>query len=260
MDAIETLCVSHAHMPREAAWHVARRLPAWTRADDLEPAAWEGLYLAAASWRPDLAGDRPFARWAWRRITGEILSDVRRRHPLTRGEQARAQAVDAAEARLLVGLGRAPTVAEVAEAAGVTPAQVRALAVARVAAWAPLDVTGAGVPPLTAPPLVDPDTVADADALAWVHAAVAALDERRRHVIVGLYWDGLTHTDLAAEYGVTASRIAQIHTAAVAAIRDAVLHHTRGDPGPPLKSARTRRRDAYRAAVATHHHSRSVAA
>ena len=52
-DAVTDLCETHAHLPREAAIYMVRRAPAWVHHTDLEPAAWHGLYLAAATFDPD---------------------------------------------------------------------------------------------------------------------------------------------------------------------------------------------------------------
>ena len=74
-DRITDLCETHAHLPREAAIFMARRAPAWVHHTDLEPAAWHGLYLAAATFDPDRGTE--FGSWAWHRICGAIRDDMR---------------------------------------------------------------------------------------------------------------------------------------------------------------------------------------
>ena len=75
MDGVEQLCNDYAHLPREAAAYMARRSPAWVHPDDLEPAAWHGLYQAAASYDPDRG--TAFTAWAWHSMVNEIRDDMR---------------------------------------------------------------------------------------------------------------------------------------------------------------------------------------
>ena len=55
-DVVEALCERHKDMPRRVAWRVAETLP--VQPEDLEPAAWEGLWRAATTWDP--AVGQPF--------------------------------------------------------------------------------------------------------------------------------------------------------------------------------------------------------
>ena len=243
-ERITTLCEQHAGLTRHVANHLAARLP--IPADDLMPAAWDGLYQAATTWRPD--GGRSFREWAWWRITSVIIDDIRATRPLPRSHWRHDRAVWAARDRLTAQLGHTPTSEQVREAAGLTPAQW-ALYRSRVqVARDPISID--------AQPLDWPDEHTDpADGLdAWVRAAAAALPEQEAQVIAALYWDQASVTDVAADLGVVESRVSQIRWAAIARMRDAIRWHTLRDPGQPITyPPRARRRDQYRAAVAAAH-------
>lgn len=249
MDAdITALCEGHARMPRDVARWTALRLPHHVTPDDLEPAAWQGLYDAAATWRPDLG---PFKPWARVRIRAAIIADLRAADPQPKSWRARQNAIDRARHDLTGRLGRHPTRDEVAHVLGLATADLdrhqRGLVLV-----APLaDNADAWVRDPT--PTADEQAGQHADLDGWVRAAVLALPERKREVIYGLYWRGQTTAALADTFGVDPSRVSQIHAESVAMIRDALAWHLDQQPGPALSARSARRRDAYRHAVAHAH-------
>lgn len=248
MDAVEHLCNTHARLPKLIAADMAARAPKWVHAADLEPAAWEGLWQAARTWDP--AKGSPFVPWARRRIRGAIIDEHHSYRPLGRVPRARARAVDDATAELWVKHRRRPTQAELAAATGYTLAELDRIELDRAAMHPPLDIapfTGglhAPTPDLEDEPPPE---------VPWVRAAVTALPDKFRHVIVRVHWRREQYPPIAADLGITESGVSRIHTNAAGMIRDAVAYHARGDPGTPLTGVRARRRAAYRQAVAEHH-------
>ena len=249
MDNVEQLCIDHAHLPPAVASRVASRAPDHVTADDLEPAAWEGLYRAATTWRPDRA-TAPFSSWAWRRITDCIHDGLRADDPIPRGRRAVHRRAWEARDSLTQRHGRHPTHAEVAAATGTPLADHLSL-------WA--EAIGPAQPPLsTDEVLLDawwPAPAGDDDAwlIGWCTAAVQALPPRLRYAVVETVWVGRSTADVAADLGVHPSRVSQMRTEAFDMARDAVRWHLWRDPGRPLTGAVARRRDAYRQAVARHH-------
>ena len=114
---IVELCETHARMPVDIARWTSAGLPDHVTPDDLAPAAWEGLYDAAATWRPDLG---PFKPWARVKIRAAIIADLRATDPQSKSWRARDNAIDRARYDLTGRLGRTPTDAETAHAAGIT--------------------------------------------------------------------------------------------------------------------------------------------
>lgn len=90
----------------------------------------------------------------------------------------------------------------------------------------------------------------DAAALEWVWAAVERLPAVQRQVMVWTYRHGWSRDECAAELGVTTSRVSQVHSAAVAAVRDVVMWRLgRAVPAPAGRTVQ-RRRDQFRRLVA----------
>lgn len=240
---VEQLCNDYAHLPREAAAYMARRSPAWVHPDDLEPAAWHGLYRAAASYDPGRG--TAFTAWAWHSMVNEIRDDMRGiDHVPRRLRVDRHRITDAVVA--ITGTGQAATEDAVAAATGLTPARVRdalALAAARPAS---IDTRIANhVPAQPAPGI---DHARDAALVAWCWAAIRRLPDQQRQVMEWTYCDGWSRQACADELGVTESRISQIHSAACATVRDFIAWRL-GRPDLPVGPTQAKRRHTYRQAV-----------
>ena len=243
-DRIRELCEGHAHLPPLIAAHIARRLPDHVTAAELEPAAWEALHTAAVTHDP---GRGRFESWARLRITVAILDELRGMDPQTGEWRARQKVIDAARDELTTPAG-APTAVQVADAAGITPDTLARHEKARIHVGT-LDGPNLQTVLRDPTPTAHESVGGDDDLEQWVRAAVIALPDRKRDVIRAVYWQRRPYSDLARAWGVTESRVSQIHTAAVAMIRDALAHHLHDQPGPPVPAVVARRRDAYRAAV-----------
>lgn len=236
---IAALCEAHRDLPRRVAEHVAARLPA--HADDLEPAAWEGLWRAAVSWRPD--GGKRFRSWAWQRAHAHILDDLRALDPLPRRRRAAHRLARDTRDRLHNSLHRAPTDTELAHALGITLDAWRALQV---------EMTGPALPALAVertPWVIDRPARGDPDLTAFVRAAVDALPDRHRLVVYSRVWDRVPTRAVAAHLGVTESRVSQIWGDAAGMIRDAHAWYMHGQPGPELSGRAASRRAAYRSRI-----------
>lgn len=250
---VERLCEEHRDLPRRVASYIAATLPAHVTADELEPAAWDGLYRAAVSWRPD--GGVAFPRWAWHRAGCAIRDHLRADDLVPRRVRAAARAAHDARDRLRVTLGRDPSHIEIAAAAGL---RRRDYEQARVA------LAGPALPPVSVdagPWLLN--TPAGGDGLddeveQWTRAAITALPDRHRAVMTARVDHDTPHRDLAAELGVGESRVSQIFGEAIAMVADAVRFHVWDDPGRPAPAVVARRRDRYRAAVAALHQQRHI--
>jgi RNA polymerase sigma factor for flagellar operon FliA len=91
--------------------------------------------------------------------------------------------------------------------------------------------------------------------LAYLHDAVETLPERLRVVVRGYFFAERPMAEIAAELGVTESRVSQLRAEAVSLLRDAL--NTALDPdlvAPPARpdGCAARRREAYYAEVASH--------
>ena len=201
--------------------------PAGSRAsstrDELISAGTLGLTQAAHSY--DTGRGVTFQAFARMRIRGAVLDELRGRDPLSRGARRRANQITAAALALHETLGRAPTETETAGHLHVDVAVVRqarddiARATQLERSTGDLDSSDVAERADTAeggPPAV----LLDAELRGYLIDAVVALPDRLRSIVVAHYFDGREMQDIAAELGVTASRVSQLCARAIALLRD----------------------------------------
>jgi RNA polymerase sigma factor for flagellar operon FliA len=233
---------------------IAGRVPRHVGRDELVSAGMIGLGQAARSYDP--ARGTAFPSYANTRIRGALLDELRSRDWASRSVRAKARAMSAATERLAGEYGRTPTRAEIGTAMGIAASAVDAIAG---------DVHRAAVLNLDALPfegraeevLVVAENTPDEELLAaeqraTLMAAVSALPERLRRVILGCFFEELPMQVLARELGVTDSRVSQMRTEALALLKDGINSHL--DPelvdDGALAGRVARRKQAYYAAVA----------
>lgn len=216
LGARDRLILDHIPLLR----HVVGRMsipPALSR-EDVEGYGMLGLIAAANSF--DETRGLKFSTYAFPRIRGAILDELRRMDFLPRGRRERLREMDAVVARLEQQGGVAPTLEEIARAMGVSEDEVEeTLHSARALIEGSLDVeTGAGtLGALVADPKSD-DPVGSAqwnEMKSLLIAAIQALPEPDRTVITLYYGEGLLLRDISTVLDVTESRVSQIHSRAL---------------------------------------------
>jgi RNA polymerase sigma factor for flagellar operon FliA len=252
----DDLVRQHLPLVHYAVSEISARIPRHVGRDDLISAGMIGLVQATRSFDPTRGSS--FSRFANVRIRGAILDELRSRDWASRSVRAKSRHITSISEHLTARLGRAPTSAEVAEATGMDDSEIRAVNddVHRAVV---LNLEGLTVDGNTDEILlVNEDGPAaillDRERRSYLVAAVANLPPRLRRVVMGYFFEELPMQTLAAELGVTDSRISQMRGEAVALIRDAIDAQL-DPPGPtnlPEAPRVTKRRAAYRQAVATH--------
>ena len=239
------------HLVRESM----SRLPGHVHRDDLTSAGMTALVQAARSWDP--ARGVPFVRYASTRIRGAIVDELRGIDWASRSVRRRARDLDKVRGQLSTQLGRVPTDAEVATAAGLSVEEVAANDddVARASV---MSLQGFGdtpideVVPHRAPS--PEERIEQQERIGYLVDAVALLPDRLRSVVEGYFFGERPMAEIAAELGVTESRVSQMRAEALVLLKDAlnsalspelVSPHTKPD------GCAARRRDAYFAAVAS---------
>jgi RNA polymerase sigma factor FliA len=178
----------------------------------------------------DIDRGHRFETYALARIRGHIVDELRSFDWVPRSVRAKARAIDNAAAALEAGLGRAPSDGELAEALGLTIAELqRALAQVALVNLVNFDATlGAAVDsdqPLTvgevlASPDDSPSAQIELGELRQALArAIDRLSQRERDIVALYYHDGLTLAEIGEVLGVTESRVCQIHGKAVGHLR-----------------------------------------
>jgi RNA polymerase sigma factor for flagellar operon FliA len=239
------------HLVRESL----SRLPGHVNRDDLTSAGMTALVQAARSW--DETRGVPFVRYASTRIRGAILDELRGIDWASRSVRRRARDLDGVRSRLAVQLGRIPTDAEVATAAGLSVEEVAANA-EDVARASVMSLQGFGdtpvddIVPHRAPS--PEERIEQQERIGYLVDAVALLPDRLRSVVEGYFFAERPMAEIAAELGVTESRVSQMRAEALVLLKDALNNALSPElvaPHAKPEGCAARRREAYFAAVAS---------
>lgn len=240
------------HIVREALG----RVPAHVNRDDLTSAGLTALVQAARAY--DEERGVPFERYAATRIRGAILDELRSVDWASRSVRRRARDVQETRSRLAATLGRTPSTAEVAVAMGLSASEVTANDddVHRAQVLSLQGSTTADLDELVPTRAPSPEQLVEhRERLEYLVAAVAELPERLRKVVEDYFFAERPMAEIAAELGVTDSRISQMRAEALVLLREALNHALDPDLAtqPANQGCATRRRQAYVAAVLTRH-------
>lgn len=242
----------HLRLVHFAVAELASRVPRHIAHDDLVSAGMMGLAQAARTYDPGRGVS--FASFATARIRGALLDELRGRDWASRSVRAKARRVAEATEFLGATLHRAATSEEVAAEVGMSTDEVDSVyrdvfRGSLLSLEALMSAQGTDVVP-GSPSEVD-GPILDKERRAYLVAAVSRLPQRLRRVILGCYVEDLPMATLAAEMGVTESRISQMRTEALALLRDGINSQldpelVAVEPSPRV----AKRKAAYFAAIA----------
>jgi RNA polymerase sigma factor for flagellar operon FliA len=241
--------------------HIVRetmgRVPSHVNRDDLTSAGLTALVQAANAF--DAERGVPFERYAATRIRGAILDELRSVDWASRSVRRRARDLEETRTRLASTLGRTPTVAEVANALGMSVDEVVANDddVNRAQVLSLQGTTTSSLDELLPTRAPSPEELVEhQEKLTYLVEAIAELPERLRVVVQDYFFAERPMADIAADLGVTDSRISQMRAEALVLLRDALnnaLEPTLVQPVGKPGGCASRRREAYFAAVAARH-------
>jgi RNA polymerase sigma factor for flagellar operon FliA len=229
--ARERLVVAYSPLVKFIAGRMASGLPSHVEEADL--ISYGLLGLIGAIQRFDLDREIKFETFAVARVKGAIIDELRSLDWVPRSVRARARDVEKANAALEAQLQRAPTDEEMAAKLHMEVDEFNdsllEIANSSVLAlddlWTFADPEGGGgqisvLDTIQDPNAVDPDTEAQASELKDRLAdAIESLPERERLVVALYYYENLTLREIGEVLGVTESRVSQLHTKAVLALR-----------------------------------------
>ena len=214
-------------MVRRTVKEFAGRVPHFVDREELFAAGMLGLAQAQRTYRPDLGV--PFEVHARSRVTGAILDDLRSRDSMSRSQRAAARivieaaksieatkSIEAAKSIETGGMADAPgdRMARIAARAGIGVAEVRR-------AFENLDrsthlrhyvgLSDSEAVEVAGTHEADPlGHLLDRELLEQVRRCVAVLPTRLRLVIEGVFFEERQMQSIAAELGVTPSRVSQL--------------------------------------------------
>ncbi|GAB2518305.1 sigma-70 family RNA polymerase sigma factor [Paramicrobacterium agarici] len=207
----------------------------WARAthlsrEDLASVGSVALVTAADAFNPALGV--PFGAFARRRILGAFADEMRSMDWASRGIRKRIKETLAVQETLTAGLGRTPSVAELATAMGTDRATV-----AETLADAARTVTTLDDPSAQSIasqiPLPD-ESIVVGERLEVLQTAIDALPERMRAIVRDVYFNDRPIKEIAAELGISHSAVSQQRSEAVRLLHDALAAYFAEKPGTDL--------------------------
>jgi RNA polymerase sigma factor for flagellar operon FliA len=244
------------HMP--LVGHLVRdmltRIPNHIHRDDLTSAGLHALVTAARGWDPDRG--IPFHRFATTRIRGAILDELRALDWATRSVRTKARATDTTRQNLTTALGRTPTTTELAQALGTTTTDLQQTDndVQRATVLSLQGFATSSADNLVTEPTPGPeDMLVRREQIGYLHHAISSLPDRLQTVITEYFLRERPMADIAADLGVTESRISQLRAEALSLLKDGLNTHLDPELAPnpaDPESITARRRASYYANIA----------
>jgi RNA polymerase sigma factor for flagellar operon FliA len=247
---VTRLIEEHLPLVNHIVFQVAVHFPRHVDRDELVRAGALGLVEAAR--RFDDTKGVPFQRFAAQRIRGAIIDAVRAADWAPRSVRSLARKLDLVEQRLATRLGRVPSLSEMADELGMSVAEVNRLqdrlfrSVVLAFDHLVADATDEEltlVDVLADQSVVEPSAELEQRELhSYLRDAVALLPERQRLVIVGYFLQERTSQELARFLGVTESRVSQMRTEALDALRQGIQaqYEAAADDAPEGRQAKRR--------------------
>jgi RNA polymerase sigma factor FliA len=232
---------------RSAVGRLAMTLPDHVDHDDLHSAGLVGLLQALRNYNP--ASGTPFESYARLRIRGAMLDELRRMDWVPRTLHEKSRKIQDVMGRLEQQLGRVPTEAEMARALKLSPADYSALLnEIRPAQFICLDAAansengeaGSLYELIGASNQDGPmEEVSRRELKQVILERLKQLPEIQRKVLALYYGEDLRLREIAEVFGLTESRICQIHSQAILSIRSYLQRFESGlaKPGKSLQSS-----------------------
>jgi RNA polymerase sigma factor for flagellar operon FliA len=209
-DQLTSLLREHAPLVRKIASEFMGRVPASVEMDDLVQVGMIGLWQAYYHFNHEQGAS--IATFARHRVRGAMLDELRACDTMSRDQRERARAVSVAALSLAHGLGREPTLGELAQATSLSLGECSQAQTRHITRDLDdlRDVAG-------------PDTPQQQHELGSMRAAVAKaierLPEHERSLVEQHIDQDQTLADIAIARGISESRACQIYQGAIKRLR-----------------------------------------
>jgi RNA polymerase sigma factor for flagellar operon FliA len=216
---------SHMPLVRSVVDRMRASLPPHVDVDDLYSVGLLGLIQALRRFDPTLGVT--FASYATMRIRGAVLDELRRVDWMSRSLRVKAKKLTDVIAEIEQRFGRPATEAEVAAELGISPEEYATLLdELRPLSYVELDSVAGEEDDTSMHDLVPDDkqpTASDQamknELIKLVVERLQKLPEMQRKILAMYYFDNLRLAEIAKVFGVTESRICQIHTQALLSLK-----------------------------------------
>ncbi len=218
---IRGLVLDHLPLVHRLAERLSVSLGDETCREDLVGAGMLGLVQAAHRFDRSL-GNR-FTTFAYPRVRGAMVDFLRRNDVLGKSARERLQELRQVIEQFRANHARKPTMAELAACTGLDEEDVvRSLSYEKWDSVSSLEAQGTGKDSQSClAELIPADTGTPLSKLEWeeqverLSAAIEALPEREKRIIVLYYYEDLYMAEMAEIMGISESRVSQLHTRAL---------------------------------------------
>jgi RNA polymerase sigma factor for flagellar operon FliA len=227
----DELVSRYAHLVKYVVGRLGVSVPGLFDHEDAMQAGVVGLLRAIDAYKPESAAS--FESYAILRIRGSILDAVRSLDTVGRAGREAARAIQGAIRDLQHELGRSPTESEIAARLGLPVTRYRERLQAASVVTVSLDEHDArdedDESAILADSAADPNAIDPAedaarrDSIVSLIQEIGRLSERSRMVLSLYYQDEMTFKEIGQVLGVTESRVCQIHTEAILALRNRLV-------------------------------------
>jgi RNA polymerase sigma factor for flagellar operon FliA len=227
--AQDALLEAYLPLTRRVLERISIRLPSYVSIKDLSQAALLGLYKSLRSFDPD--HQVPFEAYAYPRIRGAVLDELRATDYLSRGRRARVEKVEAVICEWMNEHSDMPSEDEICAKLDMSMEAFHQL-MDQAKPWCSLDAEdeeNASLYNMVADSQNTSDVTAqEKDVRHLLREAFRQLDMREQKILYLYYFEELRLSEIAALYGLTEARISQIRALSLVRLR-AVLGRISAD-------------------------------
>jgi RNA polymerase sigma factor for flagellar operon FliA len=216
------------HLPRvrTIVERMRRRLPSTIEEDDLYSVGVTGLVAAARNYRP--AQERSFGSYANTRIEGAILDELRRMDCMSRTNRSKAKRLGSAISRLEQEQGGSVCQVSLCTEMDLTEGELAELQEdVREVRFVSLDEDQGESEDQSLHDIIPDESWVSAldvlerkEVLSLLAQRMTKLPEMQKKVLAMYYYENMKLSEIAACFGLTESRICQIHTQTVGVLRN----------------------------------------
>ncbi|MDZ8117272.1 sigma-70 family RNA polymerase sigma factor [Pontiella agarivorans] len=223
-EVIDALIEAYMPLAHRALERISMRLPSHIAVDDLLQAALVGLYKAVLDF--DSTRGVPFEGYAYPRIRGAILDELRSCDSLSRSKRKRVDQVEQVISEWMKEYGEMPAEEEIAAELGMSIAEFNQL-MDEAKPLCSLDAGGVDMKPLHET-LADPNGASEEgahrhDLQRLLRIGFSKLDQREQKILYLYYFEELRLSEIAILFDLTEARISQIHALSVVRLRAVLL-------------------------------------
>ncbi len=215
--ARDRLVLSYAPLVKYIATRTIKRAPSHVSLDDLVSAGLLMLVQSVDGFDPALGAS--FEQYAWTRVAGAMIDEMRKADWAPRRLRKRAREIEAARMAVSDRLDRAPTAAEVAERLGTDVADLSAVGTAleRAEVSSLNTMVGEGddgtielIETVSAEGASPEEATLARERAGAIREALAQLTDRERAVVQLVFVEGRSGRDVSQIIGVSESRVSQV--------------------------------------------------